>query len=114
MAVFCWNTLARKTLTLKLEHSSGVIFEANGVKRKIFFFAAARVRIDLAFDQRLNAVNAITHNAGHFTFVGSYQFAANHQQAILVAQNMSLYQDVTSFGLGQMVGGFDFGLGSEF
>jgi hypothetical protein len=91
-----------------------VIFEANGVKWKIFFFAAARVRIDLAFDKCFNRVNAITHNAGHFTLVGRHDFAANHQQAMLIAQYMALYQDITAFGLGQMVGGFDFGLSSEF
>ena len=91
-----------------------MIFEANGVEWEIFFFAAARVRIDLAFDQCFNAVNAVTHNAGHFTFVGRHHFAANHQQAMLVSQDMSLYQDVTAFGLGQMVGRFNFGLRFKF
>ena len=91
-----------------------MIFEANGVEWEIFFFAAARVRVDLAFDQCFNGVNAITHNAGHFTFVRRHYFAANHQQAMFITQYVSLYQDVTALGLGQMVGCFDFGLRSEF
>ena len=60
------------------------------------------------------SVNAISHNTGCFTSVGSDYFSAYHQQAMFIAQNVSFYQHVAAFGFCQMVGGFYFNLRAQF
>ena len=90
-----------------------MIFEADGVEGEVFFLAASRVGIDLNFNQLLDRVNAVAHNAGDFALVGGNHFAADDQQAVLVAQNMALDQHIAAFGFCQVVGRFNFGLGAQ-
>ena len=51
-----------------------------------------------------------TQRAIDFALVGGNHFAADDQQAVLVAQNMTLDQHIAAFGFCQVVGRFNFGL----
>jgi hypothetical protein len=68
------------------------------------------VLIDLTFDELFHSVNTITHDAGHFAFVGGDHFAAHDQKSVFVAKICRSTKTSLPSALAEMVGCFNFGL----
>ena len=92
------HAASAQALALELQHRGGVLVQADGIQRKVFFFTPARVGVDLQFNELLHGVHAIAHHAGGLAFVGRHHLVTDHQQAVFLAQDEALHNDFAAFG----------------
>ena len=96
-----------QALALQQQQQHGVA-RAQGFQRQVFFFAAARVGVDLGVDQLADGRFAIAADVDDLAARGRYHLAAHHQQAVFLAGDEAFDDDLGALGLGGGEGVHDF------
>ena len=112
-AIFLHHAVSVQALTLQFQDRMGLSIQAYFVERKILLDATPGVAVDLSFDQLGNGGCPIARDGGQLAFGSRHDPIADHQQAMLLAFDVALDNDVRGFGLGHMKGRLHLFLGFE-
>ena len=104
------HAVGLQSLALQQQAHGWLAVQADGLQRKFFGLAPARIGVELLVDQRLHRMETVAGDPQAFAARRRHHPAAHHQHPVLVAGDEAFNDDLAALGIGHTKSLFDIGL----